>query len=126
MNQDQLWRLFDIIPGLDYCQITGEYGRSSNYATAVYTNAEACAYAREKLHGLEYPLGERLIIKPIAADMNMKSNSDNLFYPNDGGSAKEPFCSVRLPDAAPLAGHSATCAQRCFVVCVPKVKFKQI
>lgn len=24
VNQDQLWRLFDIIPGLDYCQITRE------------------------------------------------------------------------------------------------------
>lgn len=24
VNQDQLWRLFDIIPGLDYCQITKE------------------------------------------------------------------------------------------------------
>lgn len=24
VNQDQLWRLFDIIPGLDYCQIVRE------------------------------------------------------------------------------------------------------
>lgn len=63
LNQDQLWRLFDIIPGLEFCQITGECSRTSKYASAVYNNAEAAAYARDKLHGLEYPPGERLIIK---------------------------------------------------------------
>lgn len=24
VNQDQLWRIFDIVPGLDFCQINGE------------------------------------------------------------------------------------------------------
>lgn len=63
VNQDQLWRLFDIIPGLDYCQIIGESGPNSNRAIVKYNNPESCAYAKEKLHGLEYPLGERLIVK---------------------------------------------------------------
>jgi hypothetical protein len=48
INQDQLWKLFDIIPGLDYCQINGDYGRSGNaaYATVVYSNLQSASYAR--------------------------------------------------------------------------------
>lgn len=116
-NQDQLWRLFDIIPGLDYCQITGE-SRNSNYATVVYNNASATSYAREKLHGLEYPPGERLIIKPVS-DLK-PSNADGLFAFDTPGSTKDVFCSVKLPDAQPMASSTAQTAQRCFVVCVPK------
>lgn len=46
VNQDQLWRLFDIVPGLEYCHITGECNRNSNYATAAYNNIDAAQYAR--------------------------------------------------------------------------------
>lgn len=46
LNQDQLWRLFDIIPGLEYCVISGECGRTSNYATAAYNSLDAAHYAR--------------------------------------------------------------------------------
>lgn len=31
VNQDQLWRLFDIIPGLDYCQIMRERKLKKNF-----------------------------------------------------------------------------------------------
>lgn len=46
VNQDQLWRLFDIVPGLEYCHITGECNRNSNYATAAYNSLDAAQYAR--------------------------------------------------------------------------------
>lgn len=47
INQDQLWRLFDIIPGLDYCQINGECeGSIGNQATVVYSNLQSATYAR--------------------------------------------------------------------------------
>lgn len=46
LNQDQLWRLFDIIPGLEYCVIAGDCGRTSNYATAAYNSLDAAHYAR--------------------------------------------------------------------------------
>lgn len=49
VNQDQLWRLFDIIPGLEYCHITGECNRNSNYATAAYNTFERAQYARYEL-----------------------------------------------------------------------------
>lgn len=46
INQDQLWRLFDIVPSLEYCHITGDCGRNSNYATVSYCSMEAAQYAR--------------------------------------------------------------------------------
>jgi hypothetical protein len=33
-------------------------------AIAVYSGPQAAAYAKEKLHGFEYPPGQRLIVKP--------------------------------------------------------------
>ncbi|KAF2893239.1 hypothetical protein ILUMI_12930 [Ignelater luminosus] len=66
LNQDQLWKLFDIVPGMDYCQLRLE-GRPRpvrSIATVVYANAQAASYACEKLHGFEYPPGSRLIVKP--------------------------------------------------------------
>lgn len=50
VNQDQLWRLFDIVPGLEYCHITAECNRNSNYgsnyATVAYSSLDAAQYAR--------------------------------------------------------------------------------
>lgn len=85
INQDQLWKLFDIIPGLDYCekkdskirQVTACYCVCMEFLTifcfdlqqgrcqyvAVYNNPQAATYAKEKLHGFEYPPGQRLIVK---------------------------------------------------------------
>lgn len=150
LNQDQLWRLFDIIPGLDFCQITGECSRTSNYATAVYNNADAAAYARDKLHGLEYPPGERLIIKQSidikpavinqVVDPSMMGGgagagvtggaggTEGAIFPFDGSSAaaaaaaaeKKVFSSVPLPEPMQMADAGTACAKRCFVVCVPE------
>ncbi|XP_046742075.1 RNA-binding protein 45 [Diprion similis] len=66
LNQDQLWRLFDIVPGLDYCHLKMDmrYRMPRGQATVVYSNSSAAAYAREKFHGFEYPPGHRMIVKP--------------------------------------------------------------
>lgn len=80
VNQDQLWRLFDIIPGLDFCQINGECGRNGLYAKVVYNTGSSASYAREKIHGLEYPPGERLIVKnEFDFKGNLNLNSDSVF-----------------------------------------------
>lgn len=71
---------------------------------------------REKLHALEYPPGERIIIKPI---IDVKPTAESSLFPFEGPS-KELFCSVSLPAPAPMADPAATCVQRCFIVCVPK------
>lgn len=68
INQDQLWRLFDLVPGLDYCERGRQRGSSpsSNIKglfTVVYNNPQSAAYAKEKLHGFEYPPGHRMVVK---------------------------------------------------------------
>jgi len=63
-TQDKLWRLFDIIPGLEYCDISEQDPRGDRvYGTAVYNNNNSAAYALEKLHGFDYPSGSRIMIK---------------------------------------------------------------
>ncbi|XP_050714485.1 RNA-binding protein 45-like isoform X3 [Eriocheir sinensis] len=70
LNQDQLWKLFDLIPGLDYCDLRKDHKsgqmvhhQARGVATVVYNNIQSATYAKEKLHGFEYPPGQRLIVK---------------------------------------------------------------
>lgn len=118
INQDQLWRLFDIIPGLDYCQIIGESGPNAHRAIVKYNNLESCSYAKEKLHGLEYPLGERLIVKmdivttqgpPNVGGGGGGGGSSNASSSpggggGGGGSGGRPLSSSDLPLQAQLDG----------------------
>ncbi len=66
LNQDQLWRLCDFFPGLDYCNVRHDQNKS--YASVVYNSQQSAALAKEKLHGFEYPPGHRLIIRCDASD----------------------------------------------------------
>ncbi|XP_017059970.1 RNA-binding protein 45 [Drosophila ficusphila] len=111
VNQDQLWRLFDIIPGLDYCQITREHGPRTNEALVVYDNPEAAIYAKDKLHGLEYPMGERIIVKVNGMS---SARMDTSFI--DKRTKKDAICNVPLPPTQPLASPDAQVAQRLFIV----------
>jgi hypothetical protein len=72
VNQDQIWKLFDIVPGLDYCELkhAGQRGGppgkglvGKNIFSVVYNNPQSSAYAKEKLHGFEYPPGQRMTIR---------------------------------------------------------------
>lgn len=139
INQDQLWRLFDIIPGLDYCQLIGESGPNANRAIVKYNNLESCTYAKDKLHGLEYPLGERLIVKmdivtTSSSLLSVNPTAQNIRAPHqlnavpatcdmpmDGG--RDNLCSVALPPPSQLAYAGSVCAQRCFLVCVSQVTY---
>lgn len=77
LNQDQLWKLFDIVPGMDYCHLKQDARyRMRGQAVVVYTNPSAAAYAREKFHGFEYPPGHRMIVKPdLTGSPTPKSSS---------------------------------------------------
>jgi len=73
VNEDQLWRLFDLIPGLDYTELRRVDPRNNrSVGTAVYTSFRAASYAKKKLHGFEYPPGERLIVKFDNSDQNLQ------------------------------------------------------
>ncbi|XP_059216435.1 RNA-binding protein 45 [Stomoxys calcitrans] len=110
IKQDQLWRLFDIVPGLDYCQILKE-GDYNNEAIVVYHNPESAIYAKEKVHGFEYPVGERIIVK--LSEMS-SAKIDTSFI--EKHTKKDTFCSVPLPQAQPMAPNDAVVAKRLFMI----------
>ncbi|XP_053554475.1 RNA-binding protein 45 isoform X2 [Bombina bombina] len=58
--QEQMYSLFDIVPGLEYCEVQRDL--YSNYAHCIvqYQNIASAIYAKYKLHGFEYPPGNRL------------------------------------------------------------------
>ncbi|XP_060635696.2 RNA-binding protein 45-like [Anolis sagrei] len=61
-EQQQLVSLLNLIPGMEYCEMS--HGLYSNrvYAVVQYNNAASAIYAKHKLHGFEYPFGNWLIV----------------------------------------------------------------
>lgn len=51
-------------------------------ATVVYNNLQSASYACEKLHGFEYPPGQRLIVKPDSRSGEMPRGGGGLPPPN--------------------------------------------
>lgn len=66
LSQDQVFRLFDLVPGLDSCRVASDqYGRSASRRINIrYKTSQAAMYALEKLNGFEYPLGKRIVLRP--------------------------------------------------------------
>jgi hypothetical protein len=97
----------------------------SSSATVVYRTHQAALHARSKLHGFEYPIGERLIVKlstemksfPSLEGASSQLQSQQNFFNSSNNGAN--FCSVSLPSPQSLAPSQAQCAQRCFIVCSP-------
>lgn len=63
-TKQQLWKLFDIVPGLEFCQYKYDNQQSSAVVEVIYSSHLSAKYAKEKLHGFEYPPGSKLMIKP--------------------------------------------------------------
>ncbi|CAH1117460.1 unnamed protein product [Phaedon cochleariae] len=68
VNQDQMWKLFDVVPTMEYCTMRYEGERGSPRPTraigeVVYSDPRWAAHAKQKLHGFEYPPGNRLIVR---------------------------------------------------------------
>ncbi|XP_076461498.1 RNA-binding protein 45-like [Babylonia areolata] len=58
ITQDYLSRLFNLVPGLEYCDLNEPTG----LAYARYATPQCAVYARDKLNGFEYPLGSPLAV----------------------------------------------------------------
>ncbi|KAM8934444.1 RNA-binding protein 45 isoform 2-T2 [Pelodytes ibericus] len=58
--QEQIYSLFDLIPGLEYCEVQRDLYSSYGHAVVQYQNISSAIYAKYKLHGFEYPPGNRL------------------------------------------------------------------
>ncbi|XP_042337541.1 RNA-binding protein 45, partial [Plectropomus leopardus] len=63
LTQEQVFALFDIIPGMEYCELQRDaYGMSKGHALIRYSNLGSAVYAKDKLNGFEYPPGNRLVV----------------------------------------------------------------
>lgn len=66
ITQEQVYSLFDLIPGMDYCEMQrDQYGFSKGQAMIRYNNLGSAVYAKEKLNGFEYPPGNRLVVNYV-------------------------------------------------------------
>uniref|UniRef100_A0A8C6NUF7 RNA binding motif protein 45 n=1 Tax=Nothobranchius furzeri TaxID=105023 RepID=A0A8C6NUF7_NOTFU len=61
LSQEQVFSLFDIIPGMEFCDLQrDQFGILKGHALIHYNNLGSAVYAKEKLNGFEYPPGNRL------------------------------------------------------------------
>ncbi|CAI9556799.1 unnamed protein product [Staurois parvus] len=58
--QEQLYGLFDLVPGLEFCELQRDLYSTYSHAVVQYQNISSAIYAKYKLHGFEYPPGNRL------------------------------------------------------------------
>lgn len=105
LNQDRLWRLFDIAPGMKYCNIVTQNDINTT-ASVVYTSREDAQRALDKIHGLEYPIGERIIVRYENEFRDEMQNCDML---------------APLGPPKPILGHqNAQCVKKAFFICMPE------
>uniref|UniRef100_A0A671MTM0 RRM domain-containing protein n=1 Tax=Sinocyclocheilus anshuiensis TaxID=1608454 RepID=A0A671MTM0_9TELE len=66
VTQEQICGLFDLIPGIDFCEMQrDQYGFSKGQVVVRYNNLGSAVYAKEKLNGFKYPPGNRLSVTYI-------------------------------------------------------------
>ncbi|XP_041052631.1 RNA-binding protein 45-like [Carcharodon carcharias] len=63
LTHEQIYSLFDVIPGLEYCEIQRD--PNMGHAIVRYNNVASAVHAKEKLHGFEYPPGNQLRVNYI-------------------------------------------------------------
>ena len=128
ITQDQLARLFDLIPGMELCDLKKNFqtGESKGIALVVYNTVGSAVYAKEKLNGFEYPPGSKLIIRyapdddgyafPVAADYGSSTAVPSIVAES---SSTKFFSTAALPGQKPLADPKSEVAERLFIVCTP-------
>ncbi|XP_005103158.1 RNA-binding protein 45 [Aplysia californica] len=93
LTQGYLVKLFSLIPGMEYCDLN----ETTGIAYARYSSPQCAAYARDKLHGFEYPLGSALHVQlaedsarqeyPMNVDSGYASGYGNSQFGNYGQSS---------------------------------------
>ena len=128
VTSEQLCRLFDLIPGMELCDLKRNFstGESRGVAVVVYNSVGSAIYAKEKMNGFEYPPGSKITVRYAPEEdqgSEMLPFSDHgsrseLERPAVGGGSS--YCSVPLPPAKALANPDTNeCVERLFVVCHP-------
>ncbi|ESO02582.1 hypothetical protein HELRODRAFT_66091 [Helobdella robusta] len=109
MTPEQVYKLFDVVPGLVYCN----YDSITGSADIKYISQSMANHAREKLNLLEYPLGYPIISGLAAPILGSFLGSSGL----SGHEAK--YSNLSLPAPKPLAPENSQCVDRLFIVSYP-------
>ena len=126
VSQDHLARLFDLIPGMELCDLKKNFqtGESKGIAFVVYNSVGSAVYAKEKLNGFEYPPGSKLIVR-YAPDEDVYPVSATEYggtviglHPGEAPAAKL-ISTAALPAVKPLADPKSEVGERLFIVCTP-------
>ncbi|KAK9693507.1 RNA recognition motif [Popillia japonica] len=132
LNQDQLWKLFDIVPGMDYCQLRteGRYpsrGLGAQILQLVYLKQPFIDRTRST--DTTISLSQTPDIKQLAETIAQATSIIQAaglspdFLQNKLGlqinRKDETYCSVELPDIQPLLHVDDIVEARCFFVCSP-------
>lgn len=121
VSQEQLARLFDLIPGMELCDLKKNYstGESKGVAIVVYNSVGSAIYAKEKLNGFEYPPNSKLVVRYAPDEDENISNSRSLSELSQSSqSTGVIYCTAQLPSPKPMT-DSDSCAERLFIVCHP-------
>lgn len=94
LTRDHVWKLFDLVPGLEFVDLRRDRKSNQSYAVVQYNSVQSAGYAREKLNYFEYPPGHRLMVKFDTVD-----HGTSRFPPGPGASpgANAAPGSARLP-----------------------------
>jgi len=109
VTQEQLFRLFDLIPGMEFCDLKRHHmtGDSRGFAYITYGSITAAMYSKEKLNGFEYPPGSKLVVKyaddPPPPRYGPPSPTVESMYPSYHSS---PLSPVRSPARSPMRSLS--------------------
>lgn len=126
-SEQQLSSLFNIIPGMEYCDFRVEQSSWGFRGTAHvrYKNKAFAAYARMRLNGFECPEGCPLMVQFMGSPdtgtspplMPPAASSGNHSYVQSSYIARESFtCSVQLPPPQLLAPEGSEVKERLFVI----------
>lgn len=65
VTQEQFTHLFDIAPGMIHCELKRHHtsGASRGFGYVTYSSPAQAQYAREKISAVDYPPGNRIVIK---------------------------------------------------------------
>ncbi|XP_076327961.1 RNA-binding protein 45-like isoform X1 [Tachypleus tridentatus] len=87
-SYEQLYHLFDLIPGLERCDV------NSGLASLKFSNPEAAAWARQKICRLEYPPGFMLQIVDISTGGGVNARPDTMLGSAPAGQLTNHIASL--------------------------------
>ncbi|KAG8559511.1 hypothetical protein GDO81_017361 [Engystomops pustulosus] len=127
--QDQLYSLLDLIPGLEFCEVQRDLYSSFSHAVVQYQSIASAIYAKFKLHGFEYPPGNRLgvtylnyggdgaeLLKKMASTMVASQGYDRPYASPVGAQLQT---DAALPAYKKKSSMDAPCKERLFIVFNP-------